>query len=78
MPPATIHNNQIDISFQEKHLFIAEGTNTITAEDNVYEGKQAKSSLQIEIEHIQAEKKALLKYKRKQNKLYEKIRGQQI
>jgi hypothetical protein len=36
-----------------------------------------KSSIEIEIERIQAEKKALLKYKRKQEKLYQRIRKEQ-
>ena len=33
-----------------------------------------KSSIELEIEKIQAEKRALLRYKRKQQRLYERIR----
>jgi len=33
-----------------------------------------KSTLEIEIERIQAEKRALLRYKKKQQRLYERIR----
>lgn len=33
-----------------------------------------KSSLELEIERIQAEKMKLMRYKRKQQRLYEKIR----
>jgi thymidylate kinase len=45
-------------------------------ECHVYQKAMPKSSIELEIERIQAEKKALIRYKRKQQRLYERIRSE--
>ena len=68
-----------DISFQQSHLFPELPLVDVqTSMEEIDELEQAssipKSSLELEIERIQGEKRALLRYKKKQQRLYQKIR----